>query len=94
MKVLAGEGNFDSDVEDKEDRVQLGSKAKREGKAAAKASTDGRDKVTTISKVGKLVSKTPRYFSMLISFSLCRDSKKVVSPCLPSMRFILASMQL
>ena len=36
LKVLAGEGNFDSDVEAEEDRIQLGAKGKREGKAAAK----------------------------------------------------------
>lgn len=52
LKVLAGEGNFDSDVEAEEDRVKLtGSKAKRESKRAAK---DGRTVVSTISKVGKL----------------------------------------
>ena len=53
LKVLAGDGNFDSDVEDKED-AQASIKAKRDSKRSQK--TDGRMKVTTTAKVGKLVS--------------------------------------
>lgn len=53
LKVLAGDGNFDSDVEDKED-AQASIKAKRDSKRTQK--TDGRMKVTTTAKVGKLVS--------------------------------------
>jgi len=53
--VLAGDGNFDSDVEDKDgDQQEATIKQKREAKRAGK--TDGRTKVITTAKVGKLVS--------------------------------------
>jgi len=56
LKVLAGDGNFDSDVEDKDgDQQEATIKQKREAKRAQKTG-DGRTKVITTAKVGKLVS--------------------------------------
>lgn len=57
MKVLAGEGNFDSDVEDKADAVASGAKAKRQAKMSQKQGADGRSKMTTLTKISKLVSR-------------------------------------
>ena len=55
LKVLAGEDNFDSDIEDKEQGIK---ERKRESKLASKQVKGGvlASKVLTTTKVGKLVS--------------------------------------
>ena len=61
LKVLAGEGNFDSDLEEKGELGEgqtTGAKVKRGAKQAAKM--DGRKIVQTTTKVGKLVSVSYR----------------------------------
>ena len=63
LKVLAGEGNFDSDIEEdaNNDAQVSGAKAKRQAKQSGKQ--DGRTKIQTTSKVGKLVSRNPHLWS-------------------------------
>lgn len=58
LKVLAGEGNFDSDVEDKDETSGLKELKKRDAKLAHKKEF-GKNaaKVLMTTKVGKLVSE-------------------------------------
>ena len=63
LKVLAGDGNFDSDVEDKEQDERKAEQRKRDAKGDRKKyadKADGKSAVLTTTKIGKLVSKTIR----------------------------------
>ena len=57
LKVLAGDGNFDSDIEEKDDLIEAGQSRRRESKSQRKQdSLLAKAGVMTTTKVGKLVS--------------------------------------
>ena len=92
LKVLAGEGNFDSDIEEE---LNGNKERKRDAKLASKQGGIGGSKaaaakVLSTTKVGKLVSVPKpiidcKYANQPPNF--CRNWRKGVLPCLPSMKY-------
>jgi len=67
--VLAGDGNFDSDIEDKEQDERKAEQRKRDAKGDRKKYADkgdGRSAVLTTTKIGKLVSNWKTHTPLLI----------------------------